>query len=181
MYCWLVLLVPLVIAGWFWLVNDIRWRRVQREEQAVFDELESRGRYLPWSDLEPRLEAGDGTLIYEIRAIKGLHLIWWTEDDIIALSPTPLPGPTGFKEQTDELLAFAARCVCEYTDIDCGTATVTRFDHETALRISRYCVGATPAVTLWTYSTVPDLIRGHALPHTFPEQSDAREAGLRAD
>ena len=171
--CTLIVLVPIAIVVWINVSSARHWRRVATEKNEIIDKLTAADRYIPWSELRPKLEAGKGTLIHEILDIKGVHLEWWTEDDIIALSPTELASPSGYREPCDKSRAFAAQCVRDYTDLQSGTAMVTRFDEDVMdLRVTSCYVGATPSVVLFQFGEEAYLQRGTLSPSTPPQPSD---------
>ena len=56
----------------------ILWRR----EQHYMRSMKEGGRFIPWKDLEPRLQVGEGTLMVE-QAHKIGNRLWWTPDDVM--------------------------------------------------------------------------------------------------
>ena len=104
-----------------------RWRQ-QREEKHLRSRLTAAGRIIPWGDIEPKLESGEGTLVIEHRSPKGPIREWWTEDDVIAGSPVPLLGSLQSPPEEEQLLAlreYAANCARKYLDLEYGTASLT--------------------------------------------------------
>jgi len=149
---------------WEW----VEWLffRLPREERDLLTKLKSSGRYLALSELEPKLTAESGTLMFELRSIKnGPLLVWWTEDDIIGRAPVALPGRTGCPDDArdeEEIWSFAAACVREYLDEDTGTASLTRYPPE-RLKTDpeRLHIGTTPTVTFFTWLDKPICFRGY--------------------
>jgi hypothetical protein len=77
------------------------WRHL-RGEATELGHMKSADRYIDWSEL--KLKVGtevEGTLIFEQAQKAGLR-IWWTADDIKALSPLPLPR----EEEIDYVLGI---------------------------------------------------------------------------
>jgi hypothetical protein len=112
--------------------------RQQREEKRLQPRLAAAGRFLDWSAVEAKLQAGEGTLIVEHLSPKGPIREWWAEDDLIAASPVPLP--TSLKSppaegQLQPLQEFAAACAARYTDLASGAAKLTEVPVPLARRL----------------------------------------------
>ena len=82
--------------------------------------MKSRGRYIPWHELKPRLLAGEGSLVVELGPTHGIQ-VWWTPDgidqddtekeiDLLFLEPSP----------------FVNWCFGVYLHPDCGKAFFTQ-------------------------------------------------------
>lgn len=103
--------------------------RLNRKENRLQPMLAAVGRYMDWSEVATKLKAGEGTLIIEHLSPKGPTREWWTEDNLKADAPVPLPtsiksAPT---EGTREAVqAYAKSCVCRYVDLDEGVALLTQ-------------------------------------------------------
>jgi hypothetical protein len=89
--------------------------------------MESRGRYIRWAELLPRLEAGAGTLIVDYGDNWPMRL-WWTPDDVLDIAPFQPPEEGRLlymllgEEERDP---FTQWCCSHYTDLECGTAHLT--------------------------------------------------------
>jgi hypothetical protein len=89
--------------------------------------MESRGRYIAWADLLPRLEAGVGTLIIDYGDNWPIRL-WWTPDDVMAMAPCKPSGEDRLlymllgEEERDP---FVQWCCSRYTDLESGCAYLT--------------------------------------------------------
>ena len=64
-------------------------------ERRLFRRFSSANRTVPWCEVEQHLVSGRGTLIIE-QAHKQKVRLWWTPDDIPALSPYPPPTFSDF-------------------------------------------------------------------------------------
>ncbi|WP_165250508.1 hypothetical protein [Paludisphaera soli] len=105
-----------------WLVarlQDIQERRFVRRMRKC-------GRYIEWADLEPALEAGDGTLVFE-QGYKLPVRVWWTPDDLLVSAPCPPLTDEEFQRlaMKSRPHAFVAWCHRRYTDEERGAALLT--------------------------------------------------------
>jgi len=87
--------------------------------------MRERGRFIAWEELEPRLQAGDGTLVVEAAPKEGIR-VWWTQDDIVHQAPTQPP----LKEELDYMRCnaphpFVSWCYGRFLDPDYGQAFLT--------------------------------------------------------
>jgi hypothetical protein len=128
----LLLLVGVVIAGVL-IPVDFVYRyvyhlRQQRLDKQLRSRLVATGRFLEWSEVEAKLQKGEGTLIVEHCAPKGPIREWWTADDLIAASPVPLPLSLYSQiaaEHWKPLQEYATSCVARYLDGEMGLAYLT--------------------------------------------------------
>jgi hypothetical protein len=85
--------------------------------------MNANNRVMGWPDFAQSMQGKRGTLLIEGSEIKWLNW-WWTEEDVRAVSPHPLPENTltcNRKEQRD-LLPFREWCYARYTDPSSGRA-----------------------------------------------------------
>lgn len=68
------------------LIPVLAVRRMRKEAQ-LRRAMSKQGRLLHMSQLAPRLEAGEGTLLEET-GHKGAYRIWWTDDDLTDRAPS---------------------------------------------------------------------------------------------
>jgi hypothetical protein len=114
-----VVSVPVVYVGWLWQ---------RREEKQLRRRLAEVGRFVEWDEVETKLKAGEGTLIIEDRSPKRLPRAWWTEDDLVAAAPVPLPASlNSAPEEAQPLQDYARACSARYVDLESGTAKLTAF------------------------------------------------------
>src|SRR5580658_5183393 len=59
-------------------------------DKRLLRHLKTRGRVLPWAEVEKHLHAGVGTLVVEQANKVGIRF-WWTPDDLIVMTPVPIP------------------------------------------------------------------------------------------
>jgi hypothetical protein len=67
------------------IVAVLALRRMLKDGRLMRS-LAKKGRLMPLSQLAPRLEAGEGTLLEET-GHKGVCRIWWTSDDLASIAP----------------------------------------------------------------------------------------------
>jgi len=103
--------------------------RDRRREKRLRRRIASAGRWMPASQVDAKLNSGEGTLIIEHLLPKGFTREWWTEDDLIGDSPVPLPtspiGPPDGNRSTS-LNEYALSCAMKYTGPRAGTARLTK-------------------------------------------------------
>lgn len=123
----MLLVCPLLIIGTiisipfsilYFIVQDIK-------EHTLSRDLKSRGRYIPWSQVEHEISQGSGTLIVEHFSPKGPIREWWTEEDVIGTAPVTLPSSFP-AEDVEGLRFYAQACIERYTDMKTGGAKLTR-------------------------------------------------------
>lgn len=114
-----VLYAPLALTGnAIYAINEKR-RRIR---------MQKLGRFLSWPQVEKRMESTQSacTLILQIANLTPTRA-WWTEDDLLAQSPLPLPNEDDIRHPS----AHTARhplnewCQCKYFDDKTGTAFLT--------------------------------------------------------
>jgi hypothetical protein len=111
---------------------------VQRQERRLPPRLAAVGRSLEWSAVEGKLRAGEGTLIVEHRSPKGPVREWWTEDDLIAAAPVPVPSSLQSppaEGQLGPLREYARVCASKYVNVESGSAKLTVVPVPTASRL----------------------------------------------
>jgi len=92
----------------------------------LFRRLTSAQRVLLWREVEQHLQAGSGTLIIET-AQKQSHRLWWTPDDIAAVSPIRVPAFADIDFVLfDPAAPFTRWCFERYLSLHGGTAFLTR-------------------------------------------------------
>ena len=93
-----------------------RWR-----DRHFAAKLRAGGRTISWEEARSLVEQGRGFFIAELSA-KGPHRLWWTPDDVPALSPFPCC----FDDYPDFFLnlrgPFHVWCRVSYTDVSSGSA-----------------------------------------------------------
>jgi hypothetical protein len=118
----LAFLPVLLIAGLVSIpLAPLHRARERKRESVVAQNLTARGRVVAWAEAKTFIECGHGTLIGEYSTLKGPYRLWWTEDDIVAITPYPpcrdvLPWEHDSQE-------FFAWCRERYTDLEMGRAS----------------------------------------------------------
>jgi hypothetical protein len=102
--------------------------RQQHAERSLRAKLAAVGRFMPWTEVESKLRAGEGTLLVEHRGLKGPIREWWTEEDLIGSAPLPLPASLQSTLEQGQQLAlseFARTCMRKLADVQSGFARLT--------------------------------------------------------
>lgn len=96
-------------------------------EKRFRSRLTACGRLLDWPEVESRLKVGMGTLIVELRTSDRSIREWWTEDDLIAAAPAPLPKcmERQLLEHPAQIQEYAKECSVRYLNRRSGTAKLT--------------------------------------------------------
>jgi hypothetical protein len=122
-------IVFLLVAAVVSVPVEFVWRlRQQRAEKQLRARLAAAGRFIDWDAVEAGLKASAGTLIIEHRSPKGPIREWWTEDDLVAAAPVPLPTSLVSPPEEGQLRPiqeYAKVCSARYVDIEAGTARLT--------------------------------------------------------
>ena len=87
--------------------------------------MREHGRFIPWKELEPHLQAGEGTLVVE-QAQKDSVRVWWTQQDVVQQAPTQAPA----EQELDYLRftephPFVSWCFGRYLSPNNGEASLT--------------------------------------------------------
>jgi len=99
-----------------------------REEKRLRNRLQLAGRFISWAEIEAKFSAGAGTLVVEHRGPKGPIREWWTEDDVIAASPVPLPASLkspATAEVFEPYKQYSKLCATRYVELAAGSAKAT--------------------------------------------------------
>ena len=103
----------------------IAWAQWLIAERELRESMKSKGRFIDWSELRAKLEAGEGTLLKETGQ-KGPYRAWWTPDDVLAKGTLPAT-----KEEFIGIISgkqthlFNTKCFRDYLDPDAGKAMLT--------------------------------------------------------
>jgi hypothetical protein len=94
----------------------------RRSEKRFAARMKTVGRWLTWNEALSEIEHGRGTLIGEYLSAEGPYLLWWTPDDVSAISL----HPCCFEElpwlwESDEFFDW---CRSRFTDPAAGTASI---------------------------------------------------------
>lgn len=120
-------LIALIFMGFLLLIIAMMWPFVALQaiclERKYRNTLRSKGRFMTLDDLQPRLDAGMGTLIWDWGP-KGTYRIWWTEDDLHLLGE-PVSTKEDFEAAFREQHPFNTECQKEYLDEETGKAFLT--------------------------------------------------------
>jgi hypothetical protein len=96
-------------------------------ELKFIRQMREKGRFIPWPQLEPRLQNGEGTLIVEQARYERIR-VWWTPGDVLRTVPKPpLPSEDELDyDRRDRPHPFVSWCFKRYLHPDSGLATLTR-------------------------------------------------------
>ena len=159
-WCFYPIVIPLVFC--FMLVGLAAWSilgpplsllssaRAKSRLAKLRAKMVDVGRYLPAATLCDKIESACGTLIVECGSTT---LYWWTNDDVISSAPAALPS-TFDHPQSEQVSAFAQRCLEKYTHRSTGHAMLTETpelnDLDETINV----------VTIRTWSDVPAIVSG---------------------
>src|SRR5512143_3749894 len=100
-------------------------KRMVRRQKSFDAQMAAAGRLIPWAELRSQLTANSQGTIIEEDTQDDLYNVWWTPEDIAALSPHPCcfetPSPTT-KQATEEFRPFFEWCRSRFTNPESGTA-----------------------------------------------------------
>ena len=103
-----------------WIYIDRRMK--QRRERRFANEMQAVGRSIAWKELEAAIENNQGTIVGEYLSGKGPYRLWWTEEDIPAVSPHKWKRDLHFAGFEEEFVPFFQWCYERYTNSQSGTA-----------------------------------------------------------
>src|SRR5208337_1342115 len=98
-------------------------RRRARRQKSFAAQMAAAGRLIPWPEFRSQLDANSqGTLIEE-DAEDDLYNVWWTPEDIAALSPHPccFESP-GTRPDMEGFRPYFEWCRSRFTSPESGTA-----------------------------------------------------------
>ena len=125
------LLYPLLImlGGAVWWYGDRQLRRRMRKA----------GRYLSWAEIENRMLASTSscTLIAPIGNLTPLRA-WWTEEDVAARTPLPLPDRAELFHPSRPVHPFIEWCDFRYFSEDSGKAYLTELQPDLIARLHMF-------------------------------------------
>jgi hypothetical protein len=100
-------------------------RRRARRQRSFEAQMAAAGRLIPWAELRSQLAANsEGTLIEE-DAEDDLYNVWWTPEDVAALSPHPCcfePPSPKTRPDMEGFRPFFEWCRSRFTSPESGTA-----------------------------------------------------------
>jgi hypothetical protein len=118
----LVALIAILSLLFILVVVSTQWL----QERWFVRRMRAAGRFILWQDLEPKLRAGEGTLVIE-GAMTGPVRVWWAEENILALAPVPPPAEHELARLLrDKPQPFVAWCFGRYLEPKEGTALLTK-------------------------------------------------------
>jgi hypothetical protein len=96
-----------------------------RRERKFAQSMRDRGRFIPWKDLEPRLQDGEGTLLVE-QAQKDAIRVWWTQQNVLQEAPTQAPALQDVDYlRMEKPHPFVTWCFDHYLSPETGEASLT--------------------------------------------------------
>ena len=116
--------VPLFFLG---AAVSIPWTYIQksvqrRRERQFTEQMKKAHRLMDWQAFQQAQQNGTGTAIGEYLSTKGPFRLWWTAEDIQALSPHEWKREQHFAWIEDEFRPFFEWCYARYTNPQSGTA-----------------------------------------------------------
>jgi hypothetical protein len=67
--------------------SHVHRRRQRRSERRFAEQMSAAGRLMAWREFQVAMESGSGTAIGEFLSTKGPFRLWWTAENIPAVSP----------------------------------------------------------------------------------------------
>jgi hypothetical protein len=122
---WIPMAVALLVAGLLSIPATKVWYAIMRRQERRFAlKMKAKDKLFSWDEACSRVERGNGYLISDHFSIKGPIRLWWTAEDVLAVSPYPY-----ILEESPELIAspnaeFIAWCRCRYTNPQSGAAVL---------------------------------------------------------
>jgi hypothetical protein len=96
--------------------------RQRRQERQFATLMESSGRIMTWKEFETAIENGQGTAIGEFLSMKGPFRLWWTREDIPAVSPHSCDRQHHLAFPEPEFAPFFDWCHAQFTNPRSGRA-----------------------------------------------------------
>jgi hypothetical protein len=99
------------------------WQAIKRRQERKFvTEMKSANRLVSWTEARSYIENGNGFLISEHFSLKGPTRLWWTPDDIPAVSPHRYLFETNSDPFNSINSEFELWCRSRYSDPRSGGA-----------------------------------------------------------
>ena len=126
---------------------SIPWTRIHRLRQhraegKFAEQMNTAGRLMKWKDFELAIESGDGTIIGEYLSTKGPFRLWWTPEDIPALSPYRCDREHHMGWPEPEFQPFFQWCYAQFTNPQSGRAQLVRVPETERKELKRKLAGA---------------------------------------
>jgi hypothetical protein len=118
-----LLFIPVLFIGaaisipWGYVDNLVKRRR----ERRFADQMQAVGRLMTWKEFESAIENKQGTIIGEYLSCKGPFRLWWTGEDIPAISPHKWEREN-LPWYEPEFAPFFDWCYARFTNPQSGTA-----------------------------------------------------------
>jgi hypothetical protein len=125
--------LPLILVGVLVVIANVWVKEITDffQERRFQKQMQEQGRFINWNDLVVRLEDGQGTIIVEGQH-KMPYRVWWTQENVPALYPQPLPTEQELSDASmdyyctdDETHPFMEWCFTRYLHPDNGLASLT--------------------------------------------------------
>lgn len=125
---WPVVLVGLMVLSVVSIpVGLVHRALAQRHRRKLVAGTRSQGRVVAFSEIEAKVNSGNGTLIFERRLPKGPMRLWWTPEDICSQCRYPIGSSIDLSG--DSPFADAVGwCRERYTDLRKGKASLVLAD-----------------------------------------------------
>jgi hypothetical protein len=149
----LFLLPVLFLAGalsipWTYIHKLVQGRR----EKWFASQMKALDRLMTWKELELAIERKEGTFIGEYLSVKGPFRLWWTAEDISALSPYKFDRGHHFAWFEPEFAPFFQWCRARFTDPRSGTAKLVSIPEEKRTGLREHMSGV-PFVSTCSFQT----------------------------
>jgi hypothetical protein len=116
--------LPLILIALLLSIPYSHFRRalIRRSERKFTEQMKKAGRFMPWDEFECAVDGGSGTAIIESLGIHGPVRLWWTPEDVPALSPHEFQRGAEFASLDVKNAPFFRWCCARYTDPASGGA-----------------------------------------------------------
>lgn len=94
----------------------------RRKEKKFAFEMTAAGRGMTWNEFQAAIVTGEGTFVTEILSVQGPSRLWWTPEDIPALSPHKWDCGHEFGCFDPEFGPFSEWCYYNFTSPETGSA-----------------------------------------------------------
>lgn len=106
---------------------SIPWTYIQkvnqrRKERNFTEDMKKAARLMDWQEFRQAMENGAGTAIGEFLSMKGPFRLWWTAEDVPAISPHKWQREQHVAWMEPEFLPFFKWCFARYTNPESGAA-----------------------------------------------------------
>lgn len=136
--------IPLLLVA---AAISIPWTYIQglnqrRQERRFAEDMRKAGRRMDWQEFTQVIATGAGTVIGEYLTIKGPFRLWWTAEDVPAISPHKWNREKDAAVLEAEFVPFFEWCYARYTNSHSGAAQLIVVSEEERKQLGTMLEGA---------------------------------------